>query len=1316
MSYVTNRARPSELAERLKSFDTKSRSQSPTLADRYVGRIAEQRDAVQKKTFTKWVNYHLQKLDVVIEDMYEDFRDGINLLLLLEVLTDEKLPREKGSMRFHKLQNCQTAIKFLLENGVKVVNIHENEIVDGNSKIILGLIWIIILHFQMSDIKVIGQVEDMTPKAKLLHWCRKVTEGYPQVVILNFTTSWKNGLAFNAILHRYRPDLIDLSTLSSSTPEHNVNNAFIVAEKELGVPRLLDVNDVVSDHPDEKSIMTYVSSLYNKFPRAVTMFESTENEENVLKYEQYCEESKDLIAWIQRVVIQLESRTFPTTIKGMKDIIQDFDNFYTDEFTRMEAKRNHVKEILKELHSFYGAMSSWLEFPHGCHPRDVEVLWLRVLRCIEERGATLRVEMSRVKKVYQIANHITQEAKEMEKTLTELELSVSEAERVWKSLDHDVANERFRNVEVTLKMFQDRLHRIYQNFEHLITAHYQGLEEIRTRIHQIQSRWKVLLERISLFNNHSSLKQFYLKFHAKTELNIDRVTLEKRSKTDSTFIFPIVKKVSKTTLHKQNLPSPESPITKTTVSGVQAFYDEDPKSPNKISKRANELSFVIKRKQDDLTSALYGNGVDEVSRLYKEHLVNEEEIMSWKDEVEAVCEQMNDVELKRCYSELLTQSTARTQHLKRLLTFVDEASRELVWMNEKESMEISRDWSKPCMNVDEINRWRQDLKSEMEMHEIQQRSVIDKAIKMLKIDHPAKQTIETYIASLRRQWTWILEIDKAMELHLLNASIYDEFYTEAEKIRKWIAFKIKELNETSQDDYTEGNLQKTWKKLMELKQEALRQHDKLSSLKLLGKRVVPIKERSKYGASNVSVEAVCNYDETQQHQVKQGEKCTLIDNSQYQKWKVLTSQGKECIVPSVCFVIPAPNLEAEQYMTSLEIQYKHLLMSWKARYSHLYKTISTHQVSSNVKVLELPEKVKFQSLNDSGSEELERLLKELKDCEDVDFEIDSSNNKASQPKFVDESIVKSENITGTFSENSISLPRKDSEHTMNELLLWLEKTQDLLQTKSLTLPSSCEAVSEELREIKELQTERLFNKEPEYESLRDKKWDDPVLREKYERLKKKWITICDHLEEYQKRMDLCHTLFELVNDFQRWLNHVEQILSDQQGLTKNSQSLRGQLKQIKGIQKEIRLRREKIYQIKQASLKLTTSSNDEANDVIMRWERLSSEIQNRAKQLLTAVETLESYQIMYATEELWVKQMEETLVSSDELGRTSEEEFSFDIRKHGKSIEAVVSQGNGYIFDSMRYVDETRDMKNDDVDGAEIDVERKRLQSKVQGC
>jgi hypothetical protein len=66
--------------------------------------------------------------------------------------------------------------------------------------------------------------------------------------------------------------------LDPSTPEYNVNNAFSVAEKELGVPRLLDVEDAVTDHADEKSIMTYVSALYEKFPRAVASFESKEDE------------------------------------------------------------------------------------------------------------------------------------------------------------------------------------------------------------------------------------------------------------------------------------------------------------------------------------------------------------------------------------------------------------------------------------------------------------------------------------------------------------------------------------------------------------------------------------------------------------------------------------------------------------------------------------------------------------------------------------------------------------------------------------------------------------------------------------------------------------------------------------------------------------------------------------------------------------------------------------------------------------------------------------------------------------------------------
>uniref|UniRef100_A0A4W2FZI9 Calponin-homology (CH) domain-containing protein n=1 Tax=Bos indicus x Bos taurus TaxID=30522 RepID=A0A4W2FZI9_BOBOX len=75
--------------------------------------LADERDKVQKKTFTKWINQHLMKVRKHVNDLYEDLRDGHNLISLLEVLSGDTLPREKGRMRFHRLQNVQIALDYL---------------------------------------------------------------------------------------------------------------------------------------------------------------------------------------------------------------------------------------------------------------------------------------------------------------------------------------------------------------------------------------------------------------------------------------------------------------------------------------------------------------------------------------------------------------------------------------------------------------------------------------------------------------------------------------------------------------------------------------------------------------------------------------------------------------------------------------------------------------------------------------------------------------------------------------------------------------------------------------------------------------------------------------------------------------------------------------------------------------------------------------------------------------------------------------------------------------------------------------------------
>ncbi|CAH2057362.1 unnamed protein product, partial [Iphiclides podalirius] len=115
-------------------------------------KFKDERDAIQKKTFTKWVNKHLKKVNRHVNDLFEDLRDGLNLISLLEVLSGEHLPRERGRMRFHMLQNVQMALDFLRYKKIKLVNIRAEDIVDGNPKLTLGLIWTIILHFQVVEL------------------------------------------------------------------------------------------------------------------------------------------------------------------------------------------------------------------------------------------------------------------------------------------------------------------------------------------------------------------------------------------------------------------------------------------------------------------------------------------------------------------------------------------------------------------------------------------------------------------------------------------------------------------------------------------------------------------------------------------------------------------------------------------------------------------------------------------------------------------------------------------------------------------------------------------------------------------------------------------------------------------------------------------------------------------------------------------------------------------------------------------------------------------------------------------------------------
>ena len=95
-------------------------------------------------------------------------------------------------------------------------------------------------------------------------WCRRVTDSYENVNILNMDSSWRDGLAFCSLIHHFRPSLIDYDSLSQENILENNTLAYKVAEDELGIPSLLDPEDMLdTDVPEKFSIVTNVSQFYH---------------------------------------------------------------------------------------------------------------------------------------------------------------------------------------------------------------------------------------------------------------------------------------------------------------------------------------------------------------------------------------------------------------------------------------------------------------------------------------------------------------------------------------------------------------------------------------------------------------------------------------------------------------------------------------------------------------------------------------------------------------------------------------------------------------------------------------------------------------------------------------------------------------------------------------------------------------------------------------------------------------------------------------------------------------------------------------------
>eukprot|EP01126_Amoeba_proteus_P015924 TRINITY_DN1725_c0_g1_i3.p1 TRINITY_DN1725_c0_g1~~TRINITY_DN1725_c0_g1_i3.p1 ORF type:complete len:773 (-),score=129.90 TRINITY_DN1725_c0_g1_i3:63-2303(-) len=205
---------------------------------------------VQQKTFTRWCNTYLAERIMKIEDLIADLANGLNLHALLEIISSKNIKVNKNPrIPVQQLENLTWCLEFLKGEGIKLVGIGPSDIRSGNQKLILGLIWTIILRYQ------IQVSEGASAKQELLDWVRSKI---PEYNINNFTTDWQSGKAIAALTEAVLPGQMNLPEEFTNDPVHDANLGITNAHNNMKIPPIIDAEDMVNS-PDELSNMTYIS-------------------------------------------------------------------------------------------------------------------------------------------------------------------------------------------------------------------------------------------------------------------------------------------------------------------------------------------------------------------------------------------------------------------------------------------------------------------------------------------------------------------------------------------------------------------------------------------------------------------------------------------------------------------------------------------------------------------------------------------------------------------------------------------------------------------------------------------------------------------------------------------------------------------------------------------------------------------------------------------------------------------------------------------------------------------------------------------------
>uniref|UniRef100_A0A671S7J5 Spectrin beta chain n=1 Tax=Sinocyclocheilus anshuiensis TaxID=1608454 RepID=A0A671S7J5_9TELE len=735
--------------------------------------LADEREAVQKKTFTKWVNSHLGRVTCRIGDLYTDLRDGRMLIRLLEVLSGEQLPKPtKGRMRIHCLENVDKALQFLKEQKVHLENMGSHDIVDGNHRLTLGLIWTIILRFQIQDISVETEdnKEKKSAKDALLLWCQMKTAGYPNVNVHNFTTSWRDGLAFNAIVHKHRSDLIDFDNLKRSNAHYNLQNAFNVAEKELGLTKLLDPEDVNVDQPDEKSIITYVATYYHYFSKMKALAVEGKRIGKVLDYaieadqliEKYETLASELLQWIEQTIVTLNDRQLANSLSAVQNQLQAFNTYRTVEKPPKFTEKGNLEVLLFTIQSKMRANNQKVYMPReGKLISDINKAWERLEKAEHERELALRNELIRQEKLEMLAARFDRKAAMRETWLSENQRLVSQDNFGVDLGAVEAATRKHEAIETDIQAYGERVAAVEAVARELEVEGYHEVRRILARRDNVLRLWEYLKELLAArrerLNAHRDLQRLLQEMSYIMDWMEDMKS-RPQSQDSGKHLHDVEDLLQKHTLVEADI-SAQAERVKAVQAAAKRFT-------------SNEQSY----KPCDPT--LVEEKVDLLGRSYGE------------------------------LSQLAADRRVRLDDSRRLWQFLWELGEEAAWIREQEQILSGGDYGKDLSAALHLLSKHEAFRDEMAARYGPLGNSIAVGEALVKEGHYGAPEVTERIKDVRTQWSHLEEASQLREQGLIESVAFHQFQTDGNDMEAWIleTLRLVSSQEVGHDEFSTQTL------------------------------------------------------------------------------------------------------------------------------------------------------------------------------------------------------------------------------------------------------------------------------------------------------------------------------------------------------------------------------------------------------------------------------------------------------------------------------------------------------------------------------